>query len=139
MLQAVYIRVPASARLAVRAAKLGWRDGLHAASHAVLNCIPLHLLCEAGDMDTECDNPYDSRFRPERILLYDKHPGGIGLAAQVCSQRNCSARCISAGIGHDSCHVQKLYCVGLHISCLHAGQAAAQFCAACRRVPFLRR
>ena len=82
-LQAVYIRVPPSARLAVRNAGLGWRDGLHAASHAVLNCVPLHLLCEANDLGTECDNPYDSRFRPERLLLYDKHPGGIGLAAQV--------------------------------------------------------
>lgn len=31
----------------------------------------------------QCDNPYDTRFRPERLLLYDKHPGGIGLVAQV--------------------------------------------------------
>ena len=34
-------------------------------------------------MAAECDNPYDTRFRPERLLLYDKHPGGIGIAAQV--------------------------------------------------------
>lgn len=85
--QATYIRVPPKARLAVRSAGLGWRDGLHAASHALLNCVPLHLLCEATDMGTECDNPYDSRLRPERLLLYDKHPGGIGLAAQV---RDCA-------------------------------------------------
>ena len=52
--------------------------------------MPLHLLCEATDMGTECDNPYDSRFRPERLLLYDKHPGGIGLAAQVGACRNCA-------------------------------------------------
>lgn len=31
----------------------------------------------------QCDNPYDTRWRPERLLLYDKHPGGIGLVAQV--------------------------------------------------------
>lgn len=34
-------------------------------------------------MQTECDNPYDSRYRPERLLVYDTHPGGIGLAGQV--------------------------------------------------------
>jgi Domain of unknown function (DUF1998) len=39
--------------------------------------------CAAGDMQTECDNPYDSRYRPERLLVYDTHPGGIGLAGQV--------------------------------------------------------
>ena len=83
MWQAAYIRVPAMARMAVRQAGLGWREGLHAASHAMLNCVPLHLLCDATDMGTECDNPYDSRFRPERLLLYDKHPGGIGLASQA--------------------------------------------------------
>lgn len=83
LLQAAYIRVPAMARLAAREAGCGWREGLHAASHAMLNCVPLHLLCDATDMGTECDNPYDSRFRPERLLLYDKHPGGIGLAAQA--------------------------------------------------------
>ncbi|KAK9795209.1 hypothetical protein WJX73_000198 [Symbiochloris irregularis] len=82
--QAAYVRVPATARLRVREANCGWRDGLHAASHAMLNCVPLHLLCDSGDMGTECDNPYDSRFRPERLLLYDKHPGGIGLASQAC-------------------------------------------------------
>lgn len=32
---------------------------------------------------SQCDNPYDTRFRPERLLLFDKHPGGIGLVAQV--------------------------------------------------------
>jgi hypothetical protein len=34
-------------------------------------------------LQAECDNPYDTTFRPERILVYDTHPGGIGLAAQV--------------------------------------------------------
>lgn len=31
----------------------------------------------------QCDNPYDTRYRPERLLVFDKHPGGIGLAEQV--------------------------------------------------------
>lgn len=47
------------------------------------NVLPLLLVCNIGDVGAECDNPYDTRFRPERLLLYDKHPGGIGLAAQA--------------------------------------------------------
>lgn len=82
-LQAAYIRVPRIARRKVHEAGLPFRDGLHAASHAMLNVIPLFMLCGATDMGAECDNPYDTRYRPERLLVYDKHPGGIGLAAQV--------------------------------------------------------
>jgi hypothetical protein len=38
------------------------------------------------------DSPYDTRYRPGRLLLYDKYPGGgIGLAAQV------RARCSGVG------------------------------------------
>lgn len=86
-LQAAYIRVPQSARREMAERGLPFREGLHAASHALINVIPLFLLCNATDLGSECDNPYDTRFRPERLLIYDKHPGGIGLARQV---RHCS-------------------------------------------------
>ncbi|KAL0027014.1 hypothetical protein WJX79_008750 [Trebouxia sp. C0005] len=81
--QAAYIRVPRAARQRVKDAGLPFRDGLHAASHALLNVVPLYMMCNSTDMAAECDNPYDTRFRPERLLLYDKHPGGIGIAAQA--------------------------------------------------------
>ena len=82
-LQAAYIRVPQSARRAMAERQLPFREGLHAASHALINVVPLFLLCNSTDLGAECDNPYDTRFRPERLLLFDKHPGGIGLARQV--------------------------------------------------------
>ena len=85
--QAAYIRVPHGARGALAAQGLPFRDGLHAASHALVNVLPLFLMCNAADLGTECDNPYDTRFRPERLLVYDKHPGGIGLAKQARMQR----------------------------------------------------
>lgn len=34
-------------------------------------------------MASECVNPHDTRYVPERILLYDQHPGGTGISAQV--------------------------------------------------------
>ena len=60
-----------------------YREGLHAAMHAMLNVIPLHIMCGPGDMGAECDNPYSARFRPDRLLLFDKCPGGIGLSYKV--------------------------------------------------------
>lgn len=82
--EAAYIRLPPTARLRLRDGGLGFRDGVHAAAHALLNVLPLHLMSNPQDVGTECDNPYDTRYRPERLLIYDKHPGGIGLAAAAC-------------------------------------------------------
>lgn len=80
---AAYLRLPPSARRRVEAAGLPFRDGVHAAAHAVLNVLGLFVMHSPSEVGTECDNPYDTRYKPERLLLYDKHPGGIGLAAAV--------------------------------------------------------
>ena len=84
-LQAAYLRVPAIAK--ARLQELGmqelYREGVHAAMHAMLNVVPLHMMCGPGDLGAECDNPYSARFRPDRLLLFDKCPGGIGLAYKV--------------------------------------------------------
>lgn len=84
-IQAAYLRVPASAkaRLHEKDMQKLYREGLHAAMHAMLNVIPLHVMCGPGDMGAECDNPYSARFRPDRLLLFDKCPGGIGLSYKV--------------------------------------------------------
>ena len=53
---------------------------------------PAHV--HSQDLGTECANPYTTRFCVERLLLYDKHRGGMGLAVQVrravCSRPGCS-------------------------------------------------
>lgn len=55
-------------------------------------CIDLcrHMTCNASDLGTECANPHETRGIPDRILLYDKHPGGIGIALQVKCLMMCS-------------------------------------------------
>ena len=73
----------AKARLHEKEMQHLYREGLHAAMHAMLNVIPLHVMCGPGDMGAECDNPYSARFRPDRLLLFDKCPGGIGLSYKV--------------------------------------------------------
>ncbi|KAF5933693.1 hypothetical protein HYC85_029864 [Camellia sinensis] len=80
---AVWIRVPQSIKAAVEIKNLSFRAGLHAADHALLNVIPLYIICNSSDLASECVNPHDSRYVPERILLYDQHPGGTGISAQV--------------------------------------------------------
>ncbi|GFY85675.1 UBQ, helicase-c and DEAD-like helicase domain-containing protein [Actinidia rufa] len=80
---AVWIRVPQSIQAAVEIEKLSFRAGLHAAGHALLNVVPLYIICNSSDLASECVNPHDTRYVPERILLYDQHPGGTGISAQV--------------------------------------------------------
>ncbi|URE28845.1 hypothetical protein MUK42_17433 [Musa troglodytarum] len=81
--QAAWLRVPQSIKTILEAENLPFRSGLHAASHALLNVVPLFIMCNATDLATECVNPHETRAFAERILLYDRHPGGIGIAAQV--------------------------------------------------------
>ncbi|KAF3438025.1 hypothetical protein FNV43_RR20781 [Rhamnella rubrinervis] len=81
--QAVWVPVPQSTKLAVAMNNLDFRAGLHAASHAVLNVVPLRIVCDSLDLAPECPNPHDTRYYPERILLYDQHPGGMGVSLQV--------------------------------------------------------
>ncbi|XP_039792694.1 uncharacterized ATP-dependent helicase YprA-like [Panicum virgatum] len=81
--QAVWVRIPHSVKITVEERKLQFRGGSHAASHALLNIVPLHMMCSASDLGTECANPHETRGIPDRILLYDKHPGGIGMASQA--------------------------------------------------------
>lgn len=82
---ASYIRVPHWSRQKLRDEGLPWREGLHGACHALLNIVPLYVMCGRNDLGTQCDNPYDTRYRPERILVFDKHPGGVGLSTRVGS------------------------------------------------------
>ncbi|XP_020572904.1 uncharacterized protein LOC110019546 isoform X2 [Phalaenopsis equestris] len=81
--QAAWIQVPRSIKVAVQKNNLVFRAGLHAACHALLNVVPLYMMCNTSDLGTECANPHETRDIPERLLLYDQHSGGIGLSLQI--------------------------------------------------------
>ncbi|KAL1541704.1 hypothetical protein AAHA92_25893 [Salvia divinorum] len=81
--QAVWIRVPQSVKTAVEASHYSFDGGLHAAGHALINVVPLFVICNQSDIASECANPHDNRYVPERILLYDPHPGGTGISRKV--------------------------------------------------------
>ncbi|KAH9722331.1 UBQ helicase-c and DEAD-like helicase domain-containing protein [Citrus sinensis] len=79
---AVWIQVPQSVKAVVEQ-NFSFRSGLHAASHALLHVVPIYVRCNFSDLAPECPNPHDSRYFPERILLYDRHPGGTGVSKQI--------------------------------------------------------
>ncbi|CAN6247511.1 unnamed protein product [Urochloa humidicola] len=81
--QAAWVSIPQSVRAAVEQMNLGFQGGVHAASHALLSIVPLHMMCSTCDLGTDCADPLPTSKPPDRILLYDKHPGGIGLASQL--------------------------------------------------------
>ncbi|KAL6319072.1 hypothetical protein AAG906_001545 [Vitis piasezkii] len=58
--QAVWVRVPQSVKTAVEIHRFSFRAGLHAASHAVLNVVPLYVICNSSDLAPECSNPHDT-------------------------------------------------------------------------------
>jgi len=80
---AVSQRLPPTARQIVQLAGYSFRDSVHAAAHALMNVLPLYLMCNPEDIGTECDNLYDTRYKPERLLLFDRYPGGIGLCEKA--------------------------------------------------------
>ncbi|KAL6559538.1 hypothetical protein OROGR_004670 [Orobanche gracilis] len=78
--QAVWIRVPQSVKTAVENSHYTFREGLHAAGHALRN---IFIICNQSDLASECPNSHDNHYVPERILLYDPHVGGTGISAKV--------------------------------------------------------
>jgi ATP-dependent helicase YprA (DUF1998 family) len=58
--------------------------GLHGAAHALLAALPLLVLCHPTDVGCECTaSTEEAGYQPRRLLLYDRQPGGTGIAAQV--------------------------------------------------------
>lgn len=76
---AVCQRLPRICRHLIEEKGHEFRDSVHAAAHAIMNVLPLFVMCNPEDIATECDNKYDTRYKPERLLLFDRYPGGIGL------------------------------------------------------------
>jgi DEAD/DEAH box helicase domain-containing protein len=66
---------------------MGWeehlRGGLHAASHALINVLPLFAKSSPTDALTICDYPAARRFRPRFLLIADRCKGGNGLSLEA--------------------------------------------------------
>ena len=75
-----WVDVPLSVLLELTSRGLDYQGGLHAAGHAVLAVLPLFVKCERCDVGTECASPFSTHARPLRLIIYDRNPGGVGIA-----------------------------------------------------------
>lgn len=76
--RASWVDLPAGCADTLAEAGLGEQleAGLHAAAHALLAVLPLHLSCEPGDVGCECNALRKAsqlrRGGPQRLLLFDR-------------------------------------------------------------------
>jgi DEAD/DEAH box helicase domain-containing protein len=78
--QAIWYDMTLALKSSLDAAGLDFLGGCHGASHAVMSVLPLFVMCDHADLGTECPSPVQIRARPLRFIVYDKHPGGVGIA-----------------------------------------------------------
>ena len=130
-----WLRIP-DAVVAEASETVDLRAGVHAASHAVLNVLPLRVPCGENDVGCECFSAdlhsERARYKPLRFLVYDRHLGGVGITARAAELlpdlihlaldlvRDCP--CMRAD-GCPSC-VQRLTCDAHNA---HCSKKAAEF------------
>ena len=81
--QGVWVDLPPALAQHVEARGGSFLGGIHAAAHAVMNVVPLHVVSDRADLATECPSPFQERIRPLRLVLYDAAEGGSGLCQEV--------------------------------------------------------
>jgi len=77
---ATWVTVPSELKIKIDALGLDLRMGLHGAAHALIRALPEFISCSVVDVATECVSPLQKRYSPLRLLLYDRHVGGLGIA-----------------------------------------------------------
>ncbi|KAJ0405351.1 hypothetical protein ATCC90586_004488 [Pythium insidiosum] len=80
---AVWFELPHSLRVEVEAAGFVWPGALHGVGHLLLAVIPLFVLCDAGDINTEHVNPFERRPRPNRVTMFERRDGGCGVVDEI--------------------------------------------------------
>ncbi|CAM9206801.1 unnamed protein product, partial [Laminaria digitata] len=78
--RAFWLDVGVTAKRKVEGEGCDFEGGVHAVGHALLAVVPLFLLCDAEDVDCEHARPHHNRPQPQRILVFDKRPGGVGVS-----------------------------------------------------------
>jgi len=80
---ATWVRVPPAAIQHAQDEGHRWQASLHAANHALVNILPLYIACSSSDVGCECGWTNPACARSPRLLLFDRHPGGVGVAPRA--------------------------------------------------------
>ena len=78
-----WIDLPSFVRLEVERLGIDFLGAIHGANHALLHSVPLIVTSERTDVGTECPSTYQARARPLRLVVFDAHPGGIGVSERA--------------------------------------------------------
>ena len=78
-----WIDLASEVRTLVEASGHDFLGSIHGANHALCACIPLLVASEKQDTACECPSVYQVRARPLRLVVFDAHPGGIGVAERI--------------------------------------------------------
>ena len=102
-----WLRIPDDVVTDASDAGIDLRAGVHAASHALLNALPLSVPCGDADVGCECFSAdlyrHTSRYAPFRFLIYDRHLGGVGIAKRASALFPDLARVAVALVEHCAC------------------------------------
>ena len=79
----VWVDIPSTVVNFIETNGCDFLGSIHGANHILLHCLPLFVSCDRTDCGTECPSIYQERARPLRLILYDAHPGGIGVCKRV--------------------------------------------------------
>jgi len=79
----IWLDLPQEAIHEISQANLDLHHGIHACTHAILNIVPLFVVCDNTDVNAEHVYISQKRPRPARIIIFDTRPGGIGVAHAI--------------------------------------------------------
>jgi DEAD/DEAH box helicase domain-containing protein len=77
--KALWFDLPQKAIDRIADAGLDFHGGLHACEHAAIGILPLFALCDRNDIGG-VSTPLHPDTGRAQVLIYDAHPGGIGIA-----------------------------------------------------------
>ncbi|KAI9021909.1 hypothetical protein DFJ74DRAFT_104594 [Hyaloraphidium curvatum] len=80
----LWVDVPSTVQMVLRSMQIPIDFAVHAAAHAMMLVLPRRVNFGSGtDVRTECKFPFQTRFRPARVTLYDHHSNGAGVTLRA--------------------------------------------------------
>jgi len=80
--RALWMKLPDALQKELAGKKVHFMGGLHAAEHAAIAMMPLHVVCDRWDLGG-ISTPAHPQVPQPVIFIYDGYPGGVGLTEKA--------------------------------------------------------
>ncbi|KAF1321881.1 putative atp-dependent RNA helicase, partial [Globisporangium splendens] len=114
---ALWLEIPNTVKEEVEATGMSWSGALHGVGHLCIAVIPLFVLCEGADVNTEHYNPFERRTRPNRITIYERREGGSGIIEEIM-------KVLPEVIGKAWAIADECACTSGCPACIHSGECS---------------